>query len=204
MSPWPNGFRADRRARAKCEGARRAICGTTVSGGAGPARANQGVWTALSTPPYFSALAIWPGFGHWTGGGWFLSDHAVAIGESADALTPKLNAPQPKGFRILPAASCLDRLPDPAESEAWTAEDRRRDAPDIVRGLRAEGARWVEFLSPRPDGALLFGVDGVIRRLEAWRRAPADRRLAASTPLLDLRAMRFERVAPDAEAMVWR
>lgn len=30
-------------------------------------RADTGTWTAISRPPYFSALAVWPSFGTWTG-----------------------------------------------------------------------------------------------------------------------------------------
>ena len=33
-----------------------------------PPRAERGSWTAISKPPYFSALAIWPSLGRWTGG----------------------------------------------------------------------------------------------------------------------------------------
>ncbi len=34
-------------------------------------------WTALSRPPYFTALALWPAGESWQGGGMFLSNHAL-------------------------------------------------------------------------------------------------------------------------------
>lgn len=34
-------------------------------------------WTALSRPPYFTALALWPAGDTWSGGGMFLSDHSL-------------------------------------------------------------------------------------------------------------------------------
>jgi hypothetical protein len=34
-------------------------------------------WTALSRPPYFTALALWPAGETWQGGGMFLSDQAL-------------------------------------------------------------------------------------------------------------------------------
>ncbi len=34
-------------------------------------------WTALSRPPYFTALALWPAGETWQGGGMFLSDYAL-------------------------------------------------------------------------------------------------------------------------------
>ena len=34
-------------------------------------------WTALSRPPYFTALALWPCGDSWNGGGMFLSHHSL-------------------------------------------------------------------------------------------------------------------------------
>jgi hypothetical protein len=34
-------------------------------------------WTAVSKPPYFTALALWPGLGTWGGGGVFLDDQCL-------------------------------------------------------------------------------------------------------------------------------
>ena len=45
-------------------------------------------WTAISTVPYFTALALWPAFGHWTGGGVFLSDREIGLYEPEDRMIP--------------------------------------------------------------------------------------------------------------------
>jgi len=36
-----------------------------------------GTWTAISKPPYFTALALWPGIGAWGGGGRFLDNQCL-------------------------------------------------------------------------------------------------------------------------------
>lgn len=36
-------------------------------------------WTAISKPPYFTALALWPKGDCWNGGGWFVTDRKVRL-----------------------------------------------------------------------------------------------------------------------------
>ncbi|MDH3688803.1 MAG: hypothetical protein OEU36_04895 [Gammaproteobacteria bacterium] len=36
-------------------------------------------WTAISKPPYFTALALWPNLGSWYGGGVFVKDNTVLL-----------------------------------------------------------------------------------------------------------------------------
>jgi hypothetical protein len=36
-------------------------------------------WTAISKPPYFTALALWPGSGSWEGGGYFDDDNRMFL-----------------------------------------------------------------------------------------------------------------------------
>jgi hypothetical protein len=38
-------------------------------------RRRPGTWTAISRPPFFTALAVWPKGDSWGGGGLFVSDH---------------------------------------------------------------------------------------------------------------------------------
>jgi hypothetical protein len=44
----------------------------------------HGTWTAISRPPYFTALALWPKGDCWNGGGWFLSKHSFVLNHGAD------------------------------------------------------------------------------------------------------------------------
>lgn len=169
-------------------------------------------WTALSRPPYFTALAVWPSQGSWTGGGFFLADDALVLRESGEALRPQGAAPPPASFRILSSEPSMREAATQDQvggqiggqigdlAEVWPEEV----SPQMVeKALRGGGARWVEFLSPRPEGDLLFGCDGTLFRLKDWRSAPPERYLAAATPLLDLRSLRFTRVPPPEEALLW-
>ena len=174
-------------------------------------RRNQGVWTALSRPPYFSALALWPGFGHWTGGGHFLSRDVVALNESTDGLTPKICVPPPPEFRIRQAnADGVARPICQSVGEDWgqaspehACAARSAGVRPIVDGLREGGAHWVEFVSPRPGGDLLFGCDGAIYRLGDWRSVAPPERLAAARRLIDLTSLSFTRRPPPPEALEW-
>ena len=60
----------------------------------------MGSWTAISSPPYFSALAIWPSIGRWTGGGAFKSERDLVINESATGMTPIENVAIPPNVRV--------------------------------------------------------------------------------------------------------
>ncbi len=55
-------------------------------------------WTAISKPPYFTALALWPENGTWGGGGYFIDAKTVRIYVSKDSYHP--NHP-PRGLTIL-------------------------------------------------------------------------------------------------------
>jgi len=46
-------------------------------------------WTAISKPPYFTALALWPKGDSWNGGGWFLNDRKIRLNH--DLLHRKLH-----------------------------------------------------------------------------------------------------------------
>lgn len=39
-------------------------------------------WSAISKPPYFTALALWPKGDCWNGGGWFIEDRKVRLNHS--------------------------------------------------------------------------------------------------------------------------
>ena len=176
-------------------------------------RDNEGVWTAVSTPPYFSALAIWPSLGPWTGGGWFSGAHDIVIREAEDGLIPKLNVPWPRsirvrgatredGFRRHPSPFSATRPYDPNTPAApWSM-----DAPlgeTVTARLISEGARWVEWCHPEPNGDLLFACDGCIHRLTDWRGPDHAGLLREARCLADFRTMRFTRMAPPPEAMRW-
>lgn len=63
-------------------------------------RENTGTWTAISTVPYFTALAHWPAYGHWTGGGLFAGNNRIVLFEPQDRMVPVVNVPIPTRLLI--------------------------------------------------------------------------------------------------------
>ena len=133
---------------------------------------------------FFSALAIWPSIGRWTGGGLFAAERDLVLLESEDGLTPIENVAMPTSWRIRSAAgagACRPSAyaPSPSESEQHAR---------IAEALSASGLKWVDWIdlrgattccSRRGDGALRS-------RLRQWRsrlreRASGRRRSASST-----------------------
>lgn len=65
-------------------------------------------WTAISHPPYFTALALWRNLGTWYGGGAFVSNRKLLLDATCSFEPhPKF---KPKGIRIAPC---------PADSAPW-------------------------------------------------------------------------------------
>ncbi len=60
--------------------------------------ASDGVktWTAISNPPYLTALSLWWGMGAWGGGGHFESDHDVLINHTPLHMEPDESVGTPK------------------------------------------------------------------------------------------------------------
>jgi hypothetical protein len=56
-------------------------------------------WTALSRPPYFTAITLWPQLGTWYGGGAFESDRHVLLDVTCSA-DPHPEFPAPRALRL--------------------------------------------------------------------------------------------------------
>jgi len=166
-----------------------------------PAREVKGSWTAISTPPYFSALAIWPSIGRWTGGGVFLGDRDIVLWEPESGMTPIENVAIPMGLRVrswlqAPGArrSASAYAPSLTESEQHGA---------IAQALLASGLTWVDWVSLRHCEDMLFAGDGRVFHLRGWRSHTAGTYLAAAEPLADFRALSFQQLRAPGEAMRW-
>lgn len=61
-------------------------------------------WTAISRPPYFTALALWSNLGAWYGGGVFRGDGTVLIDSACGQVHPKLR-PHPLRVEHVPPAT---------------------------------------------------------------------------------------------------
>ncbi|XWN31890.1 MAG: hypothetical protein ROR55_01870 [Devosia sp.] len=167
----------------------------------------EGVWTAISTPPYFSALAVWPAYGHWTGGGVFLDDRTIALWESEDGLAPKENVPLPSNMtveRVFALEQAGQTVTGRAYAPTDTATDPHRQAhAPIIDALHAAGARWVEWVNAATTRDLLFAADGQVFRLRGWEGVAPEAYLHKARRLIDLRPLSFElKDAPQA-ALRW-
>lgn len=166
-------------------------------------RENQGVWTAVSTPPWFSALAIWPAYGHWTGGGYFFSGRHIVLLEPQNGLTPIANVPIPAHVQVSSSA-------DPALAAAslrTVAMDPCRQPGSQMQGvcdsLISAGVRYAEWAHLTATGDLLFACDGAIYRHKSWNGTTGPGLLSAAKRLIDLSDERFQQLRPPREAMRW-
>jgi hypothetical protein len=159
----------------------------------------DGTWTAVSTSPYFSALAIWPAFGHWTGGGLFRTERNILVMEHAHRMTPIENVPIPATMLIECWAASDHGLNRSASGPSQSA-----DLPDgpFRRALTEAGAHWIEWIHIRHDD-LLFACDGCVYRLRGWQCVQPGAYLRTAKQIADFRNMRFEAFAAPPEAMRW-
>jgi hypothetical protein len=115
--------------------------GTSSSSGA-PRELKDG-WTAISTPPYFSALAIWPSIGRWTGGGLFAAERDLVLMETEDGLTPIANVPVPTTWRIR-----AGRHPASYRMSAYApSAGERAGHVRVATALYDAGLKWVDWMT---------------------------------------------------------
>ena len=81
-------------------------------------------WTAISKPPYFTALALWPKGDCWHGGGLFEDDRTVWLNHHPRAAEPH-PAHRPAGLTVVPNPA--------AHGEDGPVLDRRRERDGWVR-----------------------------------------------------------------------
>jgi hypothetical protein len=156
-------------------------------------------WTAISTPPYFTALALWPSDGNWTGGGVFVSQRIIAINEKPEAMTPIQKVPMPRSIQIqrvdttqpvpLSAIRPVRARPDRPVSSSWD-------------NLVANGFE-PEWLSEHAAPDLVFAASGCLYRLANAQSVPASAWQARAKLLYDFRQMSFEQMIAPAAARMW-
>lgn len=102
-----------------------------------------GSWTALSRPPYFTALALWPKGDTWGGGGMFDAERTLRLNHPAHQTTLGEGFRLPKDFRVLPLGDHAGRGEDGPLTDL-------RDARDGWSHLRA--AVWQQPTAARASG----------------------------------------------------
>jgi hypothetical protein len=90
-------------------------------------------WTAISHPPYFTALALWPKTDAWGGGGLFHSKTSISLNHPSWERELKDGFYLPRFMRIVPLGECSGGGEDsPVESarlvrDGWQLAQRGRD-----------------------------------------------------------------------------
>lgn len=141
-------------------------------------RAPYGSWTAISKPPFFTALALWPKGNAWGGGGVFEDEDTLLLNHSLEWDNVELA----DGFRLKPAMQikpCGERS-GRGEDEPINGIMRKRDGWRSVEGgeshLGGLNATTLYRFSkhqimekPGPNGwRLQMILNAVGRRNQAW------------------------------------
>lgn len=85
-------------------------------------------WSAISRPPYLTALALWPKGDGWGGGGHFLSQHRIALNHRGGEMTIAEGFSIPKWLR----AEQFGKRPGWGEDDPIWSERLLRDGWSLV------------------------------------------------------------------------
>jgi hypothetical protein len=127
-----------------------------------------GTWTALSRPPFFTALALWPKGDAWGGGGMFEDERTLLLNHAP--LEGRTPFPMPAGFALAPDMRVrpFGHHPGRGEDEPIDSALRQRDGWEVMdvgesERDRLRGDTFHRFSRPRISEKQ--GVGG--RRLQA-------------------------------------
>lgn len=163
-------------------------------------RGPYGSWTAVSRPPYFTALALWPKGDAWGGGGLFedertlLLNHPPVAGKTPFALAEGFQLQ--RGLRVRTLGEHAGRGEDSPIHDLRLARDgwRLRDEGEGRRGGRRAGALYVfarpHVMEKSNSGGLRLQakLQAVGRRNAAWYAMDHDVLDTAGNVLLELPA----------------
>jgi hypothetical protein len=121
-------------------------------------------WTAISKPPYFTALALWPAGDGWDGGGYFVDDHTVWLCHASAHAHPKH---RPRGLQV-------QNSREPERS----LERSVRDGWDLVQRGQFSFERDAESRTTRGIPAI-----GTTEQPYIWQKYGPDRRYRLVTEL---------------------
>lgn len=165
------------------------------------------IWTAISRPPWFTALAVWSAADTFDAGGVFAPDGTVLLWKPQDDLVPHFNARRPKQFKIASwqhdqryASVAGPSAYAPGYSQ-WRTDMLAKRA--VESELRSSGARWVEWVDSRDPKCWLFACDGCVYRLANGAEVAPEDRLKRATKLADFNDMVFAPIASPEMARTW-
>jgi len=106
-----------------------------------------GTWTAISRPPYLTALALWPNSGTWGGGGLFESEFSLQLNHDSAHRELADGFDLPKAMRVHPLGHHPGRGEDDPIyhmrllRDGWTLKQKGQPTED-------RGAAW-RFIEPQ-------------------------------------------------------
>jgi hypothetical protein len=112
-------------------------------------------WTAISRPPYFTALALWPKGDRYAGGGLFLDDRTVWLNHRPEQATPQKDH-RPQGLKIIANPGAAGE-----------------DYPVYARRLRRDGWTLVQEGIRQPPSSKSRGLFKLTQP-EIWQIAAPD------------------------------
>jgi hypothetical protein len=120
---------------------------------------NQGYhdsWTAVSRPPYLTALALWPIGGTWGGNGVFVDNQTVMIGWAGE---PRNHPNHPPGPLHVLGWGAGGLSSEPSYDAGWQGgRDVRKPSGELILGREWPIGRY--FPSRTPTPYTLFRNDG--------------------------------------------
>lgn len=101
-------------------------------------------WTAVSRPPYLTALALWPKGDCWWGGGLFQDNHTLLLNHRPPEAIPH---PQhkPKGLRVVPNSDAH------GEDDPLYSQRLERDGWHLTQEWKIELLRGNGFRTHEPE-----------------------------------------------------
>lgn len=117
-----------------------------------------GTWTAVSRPPYLTALVLWPNMGTWGGGGLFESEHVIALNNQY-GLKPAEGFRLPRDMRAVPIGRWMGHgEDDPIRTVRMERDGWRLADPGECAGYRSGGRYNFEFTRPERWQKRLRGI----------------------------------------------
>lgn len=112
-------------------------------------RGPYATWTAISRPPYLTALCLWPKGDAWGGGGLFVSNTSLSLNHRADEMGPAPDFRIPKKFKVRPYGSRPGWGEDnPIFSELMVRDGWKLTSGGSFKENKFGSQIWIEFTEP--------------------------------------------------------
>src|SRR6266700_2084877 len=93
-------------------------------------RAQFNTWTAISRPPYFTALALWPLGDSWGGGGLFVDERTVLLGHNPDVASALEGHRPPPWLKVSMHTGSISLSHERLLRDGWIRLQEGRQSPD--------------------------------------------------------------------------